>query len=133
MLTSDPGSVRDVPVWARATGNRLVEQTQGIIGGIKVDTGTTALAGFGGEKITQAPRAGGPGGRPGGGAGPPGTLEVLRPLGVTPALLDRGDRAARLQLHLDGRHLAMPFPDIDADVTSYPFVLVSARQSWRRR
>ena len=29
VLTSDPDSVRDLPVWARATGNRLVEQTQG--------------------------------------------------------------------------------------------------------
>ena len=29
VLTSDPESVRDLPVWARATGNRLVEQTQG--------------------------------------------------------------------------------------------------------
>jgi tRNA 2-thiouridine synthesizing protein A len=29
VLTSDPDSVRDLPIWARATGNRLVEQTQG--------------------------------------------------------------------------------------------------------
>jgi tRNA 2-thiouridine synthesizing protein A len=29
VLTSDPVSTRDLPVWARATGNRLVEQTQG--------------------------------------------------------------------------------------------------------
>jgi tRNA 2-thiouridine synthesizing protein A len=29
VLTSDPDSVRDLPVWARATGNRLIEQTQG--------------------------------------------------------------------------------------------------------
>jgi tRNA 2-thiouridine synthesizing protein A len=29
VLTSDPDSVRDLSVWARATGNRLVEQTQG--------------------------------------------------------------------------------------------------------
>ena len=29
VLTSDPDAVRDLPVWARATGNRLVEQTQG--------------------------------------------------------------------------------------------------------
>jgi len=29
VLTSDPDSVQDLPVWARATGNRLVEQTQG--------------------------------------------------------------------------------------------------------
>jgi tRNA 2-thiouridine synthesizing protein A len=30
VLTSDPDSLRDLPVWARATGNRLVEQTQGV-------------------------------------------------------------------------------------------------------
>lgn len=54
----------------------------------------------------------------------PRTLEVLRPIGVTQALLDRGDRAARVQLHLDGRDLAMPFPDIEADDTAYPFLLV---------
>jgi 2-polyprenyl-6-methoxyphenol hydroxylase-like FAD-dependent oxidoreductase len=54
----------------------------------------------------------------------PRTLEVLRPIGVTQALLDRGDQAARLQLHLDGRDLTLPFPDIDADDTSYPFLLV---------
>jgi TusA-related sulfurtransferase len=29
VLTSDPDSVRDLPVWSRATGNRLVEQTHG--------------------------------------------------------------------------------------------------------
>jgi TusA-related sulfurtransferase len=29
VLTSDSDSVRDLAVWARATGNRLVEQTQG--------------------------------------------------------------------------------------------------------
>jgi 2-polyprenyl-6-methoxyphenol hydroxylase-like FAD-dependent oxidoreductase len=54
----------------------------------------------------------------------PRTLEVLRPLGVTEALLDRGDRAARVQLHLDGRDLAIPFPEVGADDTSYPFLLV---------
>jgi tRNA 2-thiouridine synthesizing protein A len=29
VLTSNPDAVRDLPVWARTTGNRLVEQTQG--------------------------------------------------------------------------------------------------------
>jgi 2-polyprenyl-6-methoxyphenol hydroxylase-like FAD-dependent oxidoreductase len=54
----------------------------------------------------------------------PRTLEVLRPIGVTQALLDRGDRPAGVQLHLDGRDLAALFPDTDADDTSYPFLLV---------
>jgi 2-polyprenyl-6-methoxyphenol hydroxylase-like FAD-dependent oxidoreductase len=54
----------------------------------------------------------------------PRTLEVLRPIGVTQALLDRGDRPAGVQLHLDGRDLAVLFPDIEADDTAYPFLLV---------
>ena len=54
----------------------------------------------------------------------PRTLEVLRPIGVTQALLDRGDRPAGVQLHLDGRDLALPLLDLDADDTSYPFLLV---------
>src|SRR4029453_11868644 len=37
---------------------------------------------------------------------------------------DRGDRPVGVQLHLDGRDLAMPLPDVDADDTSYPFLLV---------
>jgi TusA-related sulfurtransferase len=28
VLTTDRGSLRDLPVWCRATGNRLVEQTK---------------------------------------------------------------------------------------------------------
>jgi tRNA 2-thiouridine synthesizing protein A len=28
VLTTDRGSLRDLPVWCRATGNRLVEQTE---------------------------------------------------------------------------------------------------------
>ena len=54
----------------------------------------------------------------------PRTLEVLRPIGVTQALLDRGDRPTGVQLHLDGRDLAMPLLDTDADDTAYPFLLV---------
>ena len=29
VLTTDPDSVRDLTVWARASGNRLVDQTEG--------------------------------------------------------------------------------------------------------
>jgi 2-polyprenyl-6-methoxyphenol hydroxylase-like FAD-dependent oxidoreductase len=54
----------------------------------------------------------------------PRTLEVLRPIGVTQALLDRGDRPVGVQLHLDGRDLAVPVPAIEADDTAYPFLLV---------
>ena len=28
VLTSDPGEAQDLSIWARATGNRLVEQTK---------------------------------------------------------------------------------------------------------
>ena len=54
----------------------------------------------------------------------PRTLEVLRPLGVTQALLDRGDQAARVRLHLDGRELSLPLFDFALDDTSYRFLLV---------
>jgi 2-polyprenyl-6-methoxyphenol hydroxylase-like FAD-dependent oxidoreductase len=54
----------------------------------------------------------------------PRTLEVLRPLGVTQALLDRGDGAARVRLHLDGHEVVVPLSDFAVDDTSYPFLLV---------
>jgi 2-polyprenyl-6-methoxyphenol hydroxylase-like FAD-dependent oxidoreductase len=54
----------------------------------------------------------------------PRTLEVLRPIGVTQALLDRGDQAARAQLHLEGRDVTVPLFDFGVDDTSYPFLLV---------
>jgi 2-polyprenyl-6-methoxyphenol hydroxylase-like FAD-dependent oxidoreductase len=54
----------------------------------------------------------------------PRTLEVLRPLGITPALLDRGDPAALVRLHLDGRDLTIPLGDLGLGDTSYPFLLV---------
>ncbi|HEX8859331.1 MAG TPA: FAD-dependent oxidoreductase [Actinomycetes bacterium] len=54
----------------------------------------------------------------------PRTLEVLRPLGVTPALLDRGDTAALVRLHLDSRDLTIPLCDLGPGDTSYPFLLV---------
>jgi 2-polyprenyl-6-methoxyphenol hydroxylase-like FAD-dependent oxidoreductase len=54
----------------------------------------------------------------------PRTLEVLRPLGVTQALLDRGDPTARIRLHLNGRDLTVPLSDPGLGDTSYPFLLV---------
>ena len=54
----------------------------------------------------------------------PRTLEVLRPLGVTPALVDAGDPTARLRLHLDGRDLSVPLCNLSLGDTSYPFLLV---------
>ena len=54
----------------------------------------------------------------------PRTLEVLRPIAVTQALLDRGDHAARVQLHLGDREVTVPLSGFDLDDTSYPFLLV---------
>jgi 2-polyprenyl-6-methoxyphenol hydroxylase-like FAD-dependent oxidoreductase len=54
----------------------------------------------------------------------PRTLEVLRPLGVTAALLQRGDSRARARLHLARRDLTVPLFDMGLDDTSYPFLLV---------
>jgi 2-polyprenyl-6-methoxyphenol hydroxylase-like FAD-dependent oxidoreductase len=54
----------------------------------------------------------------------PRTLEALRPLGVTPALLRRGEKDARVQLHLDGRDLTVPLSAPGLGDTSYPFLLV---------
>jgi 2-polyprenyl-6-methoxyphenol hydroxylase-like FAD-dependent oxidoreductase len=54
----------------------------------------------------------------------PRTLEALRPLGVTPALLRRGDQDARVQLHLDGREFTLPLSAPGLGDTSYPFLLV---------
>jgi 2-polyprenyl-6-methoxyphenol hydroxylase-like FAD-dependent oxidoreductase len=54
----------------------------------------------------------------------PRTLEVLRSLGATQALLDRGDAAAQVRLHLDGRDLVLPLSDLGLADTSYPFLLV---------
>jgi 2-polyprenyl-6-methoxyphenol hydroxylase-like FAD-dependent oxidoreductase len=48
----------------------------------------------------------------------PRTLEVLRPLGVTQTLLDRGDQAARVRLHLDGREVSVPLSGFALDDTA---------------
>lgn len=57
---------------------------------------------------------------------------MLRPLGVTQALLDRGDQAARVRLHLDGREVVVPLSDFAVDDTPYLFLLV-LRQAGSRR
>jgi 2-polyprenyl-6-methoxyphenol hydroxylase-like FAD-dependent oxidoreductase len=54
----------------------------------------------------------------------PRTLEALRPVGATQALLDRGDPAAQVRLHLDRRDLTLPLSDLGLADTSYPFLLV---------
>ncbi|RYP82696.1 FAD-dependent oxidoreductase [Nocardioides guangzhouensis] len=48
------------------------------------------------------------------------TLEVLRPLGVTEELLDRGDRAPRAELHLGDRTVRAALADVALRDTAYP-------------
>jgi 2-polyprenyl-6-methoxyphenol hydroxylase-like FAD-dependent oxidoreductase len=58
----------------------------------------------------------------------PRTLEVLRPLGVTDALLGRGDTAPRVQLHLGRRTVAAGLDRLALDDTAFPH-LVLVRQA----
>jgi len=48
------------------------------------------------------------------------TLEVLRPLGVTDALLDRADTAPRARLHLGSRTVAVGLAELDLPDTAFP-------------
>ncbi len=52
----------------------------------------------------------------------PRTLEVLRG-SVTGRLLERGNRAVRLQWHAGGRTATLPLFDMGMDDTAYPFLL----------
>lgn len=53
----------------------------------------------------------------------PRTLELLRPLGVVDALIDRGDARASLHLHLGGRPVVARMHDLALPDTAYPFLL----------
>ncbi|MEU0245636.1 FAD-dependent monooxygenase [Streptomyces sp. NPDC006235] len=53
----------------------------------------------------------------------PRTLEMLAGFGVTDELVDRGNAAVRLHLHLPGRVLHLPVFDVGCDDTPYPFLL----------
>jgi hypothetical protein len=57
---------------------------------------------------------------------------VLRPIGVTQALLDRGDQATRVQLHLDGRDVTMPVFDFDVTTRPIPTCSSFAKRRLRR-
>jgi 2-polyprenyl-6-methoxyphenol hydroxylase-like FAD-dependent oxidoreductase len=50
----------------------------------------------------------------------PRTVESLRPLGVTDALLDRGDRAPRAELHLGARTVSAQLADVALRDTAFP-------------
>jgi 2-polyprenyl-6-methoxyphenol hydroxylase-like FAD-dependent oxidoreductase len=53
----------------------------------------------------------------------PRTLEVLRGLGISEALVERGNDAVQLQLHLGERLVRTRLFDIGLDDTAYPFLL----------
>jgi len=50
----------------------------------------------------------------------PRTLESLRPLGVTDALLVRGDRAPAAELHIGRRRVSARLADVDLPDTAFP-------------
>ncbi len=53
----------------------------------------------------------------------PRTLEVLRGLGVSQQLVERGNDAVQLQLHLGQRVVRAPLFDIGLEDTAFPFLL----------
>ena len=59
----------------------------------------------------------------------PRTLEVLRPLGVTDALLARGDRAPSVRLHLRRRVVRADLDDLPLSDTAFPHLLIVAQAS----
>ena len=54
----------------------------------------------------------------------PRTLEMLRPIGVTPALVARGETTAAARLHLRGRQVTVAMHDAGLRDTPYPFLLI---------
>jgi 2-polyprenyl-6-methoxyphenol hydroxylase-like FAD-dependent oxidoreductase len=57
----------------------------------------------------------------------PRTLEVLRPLGVTDALLARGDPAPLVRLHLGPRQIPVVLGDFSLADTAFPHLLIEAQ------
>jgi 2-polyprenyl-6-methoxyphenol hydroxylase-like FAD-dependent oxidoreductase len=53
----------------------------------------------------------------------PRTLEVLTGLGIADTMVERGNRAVRLQMHADARRTEAPLFDMGLDDTAYPFLL----------
>jgi 2-polyprenyl-6-methoxyphenol hydroxylase-like FAD-dependent oxidoreductase len=54
----------------------------------------------------------------------PRTLEVLRPLGITDALLDRGDVSPTVHLHLGSRVIPVQLSDLDLPDSAFPHLLL---------
>lgn len=57
----------------------------------------------------------------------PRTLEVLRPLGVTDALLARGDPSPSVRLHLGKREIRAELGDFPIPDTAFPHLLIEAQ------
>jgi 2-polyprenyl-6-methoxyphenol hydroxylase-like FAD-dependent oxidoreductase len=53
----------------------------------------------------------------------PRTLEVLRGLGIAQTLVERGNGAAQLRIHADGRVVPIRLFDVGLEDTAYPFLL----------
>jgi 2-polyprenyl-6-methoxyphenol hydroxylase-like FAD-dependent oxidoreductase len=107
MATRPTGSVDVLVVGAGPTGLALAAQLAAFGGTVRV-VDRRRVPGRASRALVVQPR----------------TLEVLGPIAVTQALLDRGDQAARVQLHLSDREVTVPLSGFDLDDTSYPFLLV---------
>jgi 2-polyprenyl-6-methoxyphenol hydroxylase-like FAD-dependent oxidoreductase len=62
----------------------------------------------------------------------PRTLEVLASLGVTPTLLDHGQRAVQLRLHLPRQVVSLRLFDLGLADTAYPFLLFVSQAETER-
>ncbi len=62
----------------------------------------------------------------------PRTLEVLAGLGVTPELLDHGQQAVQLRLHLARRVVSLRLFDLGLADTAYPFLLFLSQAETER-
>jgi 2-polyprenyl-6-methoxyphenol hydroxylase-like FAD-dependent oxidoreductase len=62
----------------------------------------------------------------------PRTLEVLAGLGITPTLLERGQRAVQLRLHLARRVVSLRLFDLGLADTAYPFLLFLSQAETER-
>ncbi len=62
----------------------------------------------------------------------PRTLEVLAGLGITPQLVERGNRTVQLRLHARRRETAAPLFDLGLDDTAYPYLLFLSQAETER-
>ncbi len=62
----------------------------------------------------------------------PRTLEVLASLGITPTLLDHGQQAVQLRLHLPRRVVSLRLFDLGLADTAYPFLLFLSQAETER-